>query len=283
MLTTEGMNHVRRYMAGYVPAIAGAMVFGTGSRAEQGADFGLQFEVARSQIKLVTYDFAANQGIYKAAVPLDYAGIISEIGLYSSYANNSAGSSGSKMLSDINTGETWVQSGTTTVSTFTATAARIGSEGLSQTPAASTSRADALSGLHLDLSGYSNSDFISLAFNIGNANTSAMNVRFKTDNSNYYTFAIPSVTAGYKFVDFLRSTSTPTGSPSWANITEIELNTTSGAGGASAITWDGIMIQDTDTSNLDYLLVARKVLASPVTKIANQTQDIQYALNVTVS
>jgi len=283
MITTEGIRHVKRYLAQYVPAIATAMAFGVGTRAENGADFGLQFEIARSPIKYTGYDFANNQIVYKASVPVDLVGTIKEVGIYSIYSNNLAGSNGSKTLSDINTGELWVQSGTTTVSAFTATGALIGTEGLSQTPAASATRSDSLTGLTLDLSGYSNADFITVAANVGNSNTSTLKIRFMTDASNYYEFTMPSVTSGYKIADFLKSAATVTGTPSWSTITEIQLRTTSTAGGASAITWDGIMVQDTDTINLDYVLVGRKVLTTPITKIGNQTQDVEFRLDVTVS
>jgi hypothetical protein len=179
-------------------------------------------------------------------------------------------------------GEGWVQSGTTTPSAYSSTGSRIGPDGLSQTPALSATRQDSLTNIVLDLSGYSAADFIVVAANIGNSNTSSAKIRFKTDNSNYFTFTMPSVTSGYKIAEFLKSASVATGTPDWSAITEVQVETISTGGGASAVTWDGISLVDTDTANLDYTLVARKVLASPVTVVANQTQEIEFTLDVSV-
>jgi hypothetical protein len=281
MITTDGRSHIKRYMAQYVPAIAAAMAFGIGTRSEVGSDFGLQFEVVRAPITLITYDFVNDNIIYKASVPLDFAGIITEVGLYSQLSDSS--NSGSKTLTDMNLSEVWVQSGTTTPSVFSTFGARAGLEGIGQTPGASTTRSDSLTNISLDLSQYSNADFITVAVCIGNSNTSALSVDLKTDGSNYYTLTLPDVTSGYKIVDFLKSAATVTGSPDWANINEIQVNSTSTSGGASLITWDGIRAQDTDTASLDYVLVARTVLSTAISKISNQTQDIEFPLSVGVS
>lgn len=270
-------------MAQYVPAIASAIAVGIGTRVAVGADFGLNFEVCRVPISLITYDFPNNKIIYKATLPVDFAATIKEIGIHSLFQDAVAGPNGFKTLTNINTGETWVQTGTTTVSTFSSSGTLLGAEGLSQTPIASATRSDSLINLNLDLSGYSGADIITFALNIGNGNTSAITIRFKTDNSNYYIFTLPSVTSGYKIVDFVKSAATITGTPDWRTITEIQLSTTSTGGGASAVLWDGINIQDTDTNNLDYVLVDRYLLSSPIVKPAGQTQDIEFSFNVTIT
>lgn len=290
MLTVAGKNHIRRYLAQYVPAIAGAMAFGVGSRAAAGGDFALQFETHRAEINSIVYDFATNKLIYKATLPADFSGVINEIGLYTLYEDSKAGSAGSKVLTDINEGEGWVQTGTSTASAFyvdadpdlNRTFPRLGISGLRQTPATSGTRNDSLTNLVLDLSPYSGSDFITVAANIVNNNTASMTVRFQTDNSNYYYFNLPSVTAGYKVVEFLKSGASVTGTPDWSNITEIQLITVSNGSGASDVLWDGIGLVDTDTANLDYTLVARKVLASPKVIAANQSQEIEFTLDVTL-
>lgn len=281
MLTINGKNHIRRYLAQYVPNIAAAMAFGIGTRTAVGGDFALQFETLRAEINSIVYDFANNKLIYKATIPADFGGTINEVGLYTLFEDPKANGAGTKVLTNINDGEGWTLSASTTPSTFTTTGALIGTNGLSQAPIASANRLDSLSNISLDLSGYSGADFISVAVNIGNGNTSAAAVRFKTDASNYYSFALPSVTAGYKIVDFLKSAASVTGSPDWSNITTIEFSTTSGAG-TSAVTWDGIALLDTDTANLDYTLVARKVLVSPIVVPSGQSQEVEFSVDVSL-
>lgn len=266
------------------------MVFGVGTRTAVGGDAALQFETLRSEINSIVYDFAANQLIYKATLPAEFSGVINEIGLYSAFEDSQAGASGSRLLSDINEGEGWVNTGTTTLSTFLVdldtdlnrTFPRLGTSGLRQQPAASGTANDSLTNLVLDLSAYSSADFIVAALNVGNANTSSVTVRFMTDASNYYSFNVASGGAGYKVFEFLKGGATVTGSPDWAAITEIRLSTNSSGGGASDVVWDGLSLIDNDTANLDYLLVARKVLPSPKVVAANQSQEIEFALDVSV-
>jgi len=276
MLTIAGKSHIKRYLAQYVPSIAGAVAVGVGTRAEAGTDFGLQFEIIRAPITLITYDFATNKIVYKATLPADLVAQIYEVGLFSTYQDTVAGVFGTRLITDFNSAEGWASG------VFSATGARIGVDGLSHTPALSATTSTALSNVILDLGGYSGADIFSIAINVENANTSSLRVRFKTDSSNYYDLNIGAQTSGYKVIDIVKGGATTTGSPDWAAISEIEVTTVSGAGGASAVTWDGIMIQDTDTVNLDYTLVARKVLSSPIDKIANQAQDIEFTLDATV-
>jgi hypothetical protein len=155
---------------------------------------------------------------------------------------------------------------------------------MSHTPAASATMTDALRNLAFDLSGYSSSDGMTFAFNVGNANTNSVTFRFLTDAANYYSFAITTQaqTSGYKIVEVQKGSATVTGTPNWANITEIQVLTNSKASGASAVDYDAVRIEDKDSQNLDYILVARKVLASAVTKVDGMAQDIEFSIGVTI-
>jgi hypothetical protein len=136
--------------------------------------------------------------------------------------------------------------------------------------------------LSLDLSGYSSSDSFTFAFNVGNAFTSSIRFRFLTDGANYYDFNFGAQTAGYKINEITKGSATVTGAPSWSNITDIQITTTSTSGGASSVEFDAIRIEDKDAQTLDYILVARKVLAAPVTKVAGMAQDVEFTLDITL-
>lgn len=286
MITTNGKLVVKRYLAQYVPTMAQSIAFGIGAATETLADIALQLQVAQSQIDVVAYDFVNNAVVYKASVPDDYVGSIYEVGLYSLVEDPNATNFGSQTLSTFDSQtELWTDTGTGNASTFGASSTRVGIDSLLQTPALSTTKTDRLAALTLDLSGYSGSDYFTFAYNVANTNTTGVTFRFMTDGSNYYSFALSGTnvtTTGYKIVTANKSTATVTGAPSWANITEVQVATTSGAGGASALAFDAIRIEDVDSINLDYVLVARKVLSSPVTKVAGQAQDIEFSLDVTV-
>lgn len=282
MITTEGRAHIKRYLAGYVPVIGGAIAFGIGAVGESPGDVNLQFETARAQVTQVYYDFALNKVMFKATVPDEYVGSIYEHALYSSLEDTNNAVFGSKSVSTFDSNaELWVDS-TTLAGEAYSTLARVGGDSLAHSPLASATKTSALQGLNADFSGYSANDVVSVAFNVSNANTASVYVRFLTDTANYYTFSTTSTSAGYKIIDFPKSAATVTGSPDWSTISQIWVSTTSNSSGASSVTWDGIRWKDTDTRNLDYILVARKVLASPVVKVAGQSYDIEFGLDVTV-
>jgi hypothetical protein len=288
MITLEGKNHIKRYLAGYVPVIAQSMVFGIGNKVETIGDITLQMQATRSPINLTYYDFATNKLVYKAAIPEEYIGKIYEVGVYSLESDPTAGDFASRTISTFDSAtETWMTDGGTGVFTTTRNATvtdvsttRIGADSLVLTPVVSGSSTSALGNVTLDLSGYSNSDTFNFAFNVGNANTSNVRYRFLTDGSNFYDFVTGTQTAGYKFYEFTKGSATVTGTPNWGNITEIQITVTSSAGGASSVEFDGMRIEDKDSANLDYVLVARKVLATPVVKIPGMSQDVEFSMDV---
>jgi len=253
-----------------------------GNRAESNTDTKLQFEVERVDINLTSYDFVNNKLIFKAPIPDDFSGKIYEVGIYSLAEDPNAGELASRLITTFDSGtETWLNAGV--AATFSSSNTRVGIDSLNHTPAGSGSTTSVLSGLTLDINGFAGTDVFLFAFNLGTANTSSIRFRFLTDASNYYDFTVNSgMTAGYKIVSFNKSAATVTGAPSWSNIIEIQITTNSGAGGASNVDFDAIRIQDRDSTSLDYILVARKVLTTPVTSIAVQAQDLEFTLDVSV-
>ena len=71
MLTTEGKQHIRRYLAGYVPNLALAMAWGIGQNAESPSDISLGLEIGRAKIDFTDFDFDTDAIIYKAPMPED--------------------------------------------------------------------------------------------------------------------------------------------------------------------------------------------------------------------
>lgn len=283
MITVDGKTHLKRYLAGQVPAICQSIAFGLGGKAEVNTDTKLQFEVGRSDVMLVSYDFVNNKLIFKAEVDDDYSGIIYEVALYSLPENNAAGEFGSRLLTTFDsTTETWIDATSGTAATFNSTFTRLGADSLRHTPALSTTKTDALQAVNVDLSGYSAADRFTIALNAGNTNTASVKALFLTDSSNYYTVNFGAPVSGYQVIEVAKSAATATGTPDWGNITEMRVATTSTAGGASQIDYDGIRVDDSDTLNSDYVMVSRELLASPYTKVDGMTQEIEFSLDVNV-
>lgn len=281
MLTSEGKNHIRRYLAGWVPSIAQSVAYGIGPKAEASGDTYLQFEVDRADVVLTTYDFVNNKLIFKAEIPSEFAGTIYEVGLFSIPVNQLAGAYGSRLIASFDSeSEPWTTGGSP--ATFTTANTRLGLDSLSHTPALSTTTTSQLTELVLDFSGNSGSDKFLFAFNVGNAFTSNVQFRFMTDLSNYYTFSLGAQTSGYKVTEAAKSSATVTGTPTWANITTLQVLTTSTSGGASAVNYDGIRLEDTDTINPEYVMVSRELLGSPFLKEDGKVQECEFTLDVTL-
>lgn len=283
MITLDGKTYVKRYLAGFVPAIAQCVAFGLGGKAEVNTDAKLQFEVGRSDIALTSYDFVNNKLVFKAEIPEDFGGKIYEVALFSLPSNTAAGEFDSRLVTTFDSAtETWVDATTGVAATFNATNARIGTDALRHTPGASTTKTDTLQSILMDLSGYSSADKFVLAVNAGNTNTSAAKVRFLTDLTNYYEVNFGALASGYSVIEIAKSAAVATGTPDWSAITELRILTTSSAAGASSVDYDGLRIEDTDTLNTDYVMVSRELLTTPYTKVEGMTQEVEFSLDVNV-
>lgn len=277
MITTRGKQHIKRYLAHQIGDIARSISVGVGPVAENVGHVALQFETGRADITLVSFDYVNNKIVFKASIPQDMSGKIYEVGLWSQNQSTSAGEFTSKLLTTFDSaGEVW-SSGS-----FQSANARLGADALRFTPGVSATVSGALNDLFIDLSGNSGADSFSVAYYNSNANVANFKIRFKTDASNYYTITVTSPATGYQISTIAKSAATVTGNPSWANISTIEVEVVSGAGGASSIDFDGLRIEDTDTIDPNYVMVARELLAAPVTKVAGRVMDIEFNLPVTV-
>src|SRR5690242_12536399 len=99
MITTDGKTHIKRYMAGWVPAIGRSIAFGIGATSETAGDKTLNLEIATTPVALTTYDFVNDKLIFKSSLPEDLVAEIYEVGLWSLEQNPSAGEYGARLIS----------------------------------------------------------------------------------------------------------------------------------------------------------------------------------------
>ncbi len=271
MITTNGKRHIKYYLAGLVPSIATSIGFGVGTTAESLTDSGLQFEVDRSDVKIVSYDFENDRLIFKSEIPSNLAGKIQETALFYGEPPST-----SKLISTFDSiTETWLTGATP--GTYNSTNTRIGIDSLRLTPALSATSTFS-TGKLLDLSENSSDDKFQLAFYNNNTNAQTVGIRFKTDNSNYYTLSVTTPAAGYIISEMLKSTAVATGTPSWKTITSIEVFVTSKAAGASSVDFEGIRIQDS-VQRQDSVLISREIV-TPFTKQNGLTQETEFYIKV---
>lgn len=273
IITTAGRKAIVDYMAGYTQRIGSAINLGIGTTAATLADKSLALEVLRIPVDTTGADYANNAVIFKGQIPANREFIIYETGLQSIYVNGAQYDS--KLLLDFNADtDVW------SAGTFDSTYSRLG-QGLRLQPAANGTAVSTLSGVFFDLSGYSDVDQFLFAYRANNANTSSLLLRFKTDASNYYAVSMGAVPNGvYTITPFNKSVPVATGSPSWANITSIDVQVIAGAGGAADVMLDALRIEDRDNFREDNVLVSRSVLGTPVTKTFGVPLDVEYAISL---
>lgn len=281
MITTEGKNQIKRYLAGYVPYIAGSIGLGIGSVAETLTDKTLQHEVVRVDVTSLTYNFATNKLIFKGTLPPQFAGTIYEMGLFSNTTNNPT--LGSRQLTAFDSIlEDWRNLSDNSVATYAVPNSRVGGDALLHTPLAAATSTSYLRNLNYDFSYNTAADKFSFAYANVNTNVSANTVKFLTDSSNYYTFNIfVNNTVGYKIVSLTKAQAVATGTPNWGKITEIQVTTTA-TGGQADVEFDSIRVDSPNDYGLDNILVARKVLVSPIVTAVGQPQDAEYSWDIAV-
>jgi len=275
LITSDGKRLIMQYLAGYRGKIASHIGLGLSNTAANVADKELAFEWARSPIISTSPDYTNTLIIYKARFEAAVTGVIYEAGLWS--PDDVVGDYGSRMLLDFDSAtDTW------SAGTFFSSTTRVGIDSLRLSPTASTTVTAQKTETALDLSGYSNSDQFKLAYNVGNAFTASVFVRFYVDASNYYTYTINTPSAGYKTQTFLKTDMVATGSPTFAGITFVGVSATATAGGTAVVDFDALRVDDKDTYTDTNILVSRSVPASPITMVPNLPMDIEYTLDVTL-
>lgn len=282
MITDAGTVHIKKYFAQLVPNVAQSIAFGIGDAAVDSTHTKLQFEVARADIVLTSYNFVSDRVVYKAIIPEEFVGKINEVALFSAPSNVVAGEFSSKMVADFNDAtEGWTSSGSP--STFQESSlARIANKFLIQSTEPSGTSIDLLDEINMNFEGYSGADKFVFAFHVDGSNTSSVRFRFHTDASNYYEFNLGAQTAGYKIVEVAKASATTTGTPRWSNITQIRVVSTASSDGTSSVGFDGIRVEDVDTANPSYLMVSRELISPTFEKVRGRTQEIEIQLGLFV-
>jgi hypothetical protein len=265
-------------MAGYESVIAEAVAVGIMNTAETIGDTSLAFEIERAAVQSVSYDFAADTVVFSAILDTNVAGTIYEMGLWSHEQAPNTGDGGSRLLVSFDSDEeTWDGA-----ASFSATNARIGANGLLQSPTLSSTVTNSMTNIFYDLSENSAADTFLLAVNATNAFTANVKVKFMVDVSNYYLLTFTGISTGYNVKSLAKSAATTVGTPNWNNITEIDVSTTATSGGTAGSLIDGLRIEDKDLVSSNYVLIDRSVLSTPFVKEEGRIQEIEFALPVTL-
>ena len=279
LLTIKGKQQVLRLLSSQIAKLGESIAVGVSGTTATTSDDALSFELARTKISVSSPDFVNNKIVFKGTLPGDISGIIYEVGLWSLLNNAYSGTYESKVLVSFDSANEFWPSG----ASWQTANARIGIDALRLAPLTSATANLSLSGVALDLLGYSDADQFKLAYWVQNAFCANVKLKFMTTVSDYYTYTITTPSSGYHMQSFGKGNFTSTGSPTWSNITTVDVSATATAGGACNVDFDGIRIEDTDSYNPEYFLISRAVLVSPITKNPYSPMDIEYTLDAVIS
>jgi hypothetical protein len=302
MITKFGKRFLTSYIAGASDFNSKDLAIGIGNTAvdANGNDTKLEFEFYRLPVTLGSFDISqtgvdgggnpifAYTAIYKATVPQDVSGVISEIGLYPG-VRSSNNSYDSKFITSFENNINWLDSSNNNPvlrsnSTSPAFTAKIGESMVQFDVNQSTSKEYKNSIVNLDLSGYSVNDSLSIAYKKNDNNVTAIRVKlYSSETQYYYADFTPSSGTGDKIQSISMSSvfsNISATAPDPTNITKVGVEVTAGSGGPTTVYFDGLRINDEDTFDPQYGLISRSVLTTPLQKPSGRPVDIEYKLQL---
>ena len=255
----------------------------------------LGFEIYRMPVSLSSINIESDgsggfnyYSIFKTTIPQDISGVVTEIGLYPGF-RKSINFYDSKFITAFENNTLWVDSSgnspglESNSSNGTTFVSKIGENMVRFNVTQSTSKEYKNTIALLDLSGYSVNDSLTLAYKKADNNTSKIRVKFYSSSSAYYYADFtPSGSNEDKVQSVLMSNlfSNIVGSPDLTNITSIGIEVTAGSGGNTVVYFDGLRVNDEDTFDPQYGLIARHVLTTPLKKPSGRPVDIEYKLQL---
>ena len=251
-------------------------------------DTRLGFEIYRTPVSLGSTDIQIQNEtttysiIYKATIPQDVSGVISEIGLYPSL-RTSSNSYDSKFIADFDKYFDWIDLNNYSPAT-SPIGAKVGGNVLTMTSNASSSN-EYKTNISLDLEGYSNLDSLSLAYYKNDTNLNTIRIKLYSSTGNYYYVNVtPQSGTGAKInSDIMLSSlfSNIVGSPIKSQINLIGIEVIPNTSTTTTVGLDALRINDEDTFDPNFGLLSRSILATPyLTKVAGRQIDVEYRLDL---
>lgn len=289
MITKFGKRFIAQYLAGNVTFPAQDIAVGIDSTTEDvnGNDTRLGFEFYRLPVTLGTIDIQTDQSgnstyavVYKTTLPQDVAGIIKEVGLYPS-SRISVNNFDSKFLADFENNLLWLDANDNNPELVSTPTPRIGAT-MSKIVCSSSQSIEYKSRYSsFDISGYSVNDTVTLAYNQADSNLNSIKVKFYSSDTaySYITFDNLSGT-GEKIIQKSISTMQTYGSPDITSVNKIGIEVSAKNTGSTTVYLDGIRINDEDTFDPRFGLIARTVLPAALDKKAGRPADIEFRLGI---
>lgn len=275
IITNAGRASILNAVAGKSVGFATSLVAGIGSTTATINDTELEYAVGGNDINAVIADLVNEKLYFKATLPSADNYEIRELGCFSTNYTGAQNSFGAGSIALLVFGENTPWEDDTGISTLANTNNRIGAVSI-QYSAFSTAKGH--TAFQQDLAILPDDATFDLAYYVNSI--SDLILRFKFDDSNYFECATWPVTNGYNIAKVAKSTFTVTGTPSWDNLTVLEVEAT---GTAATLSLDALRYTVPVVSEaINSSLLSRVVLTTPQQKLAGVSMDIEYMLELDI-
>ena len=282
MITKFGKRFLSNFIAGNSSFSSKEMALGIATESEYpvaDTNSRLGFEFYRVPIRQGGIDIDSSVSpvkytvIYSATIPTNIAGKINEIGIYSgqSYSRNLYES---KFISNFELPYQWSPEPALDQSDY-----RVGDSSLVFESNGTSSQEYEYSIDSLDISGYNPLDTMSLSFKANDANLASLKVKLYSSNSDYIEFTYEDYSVGNNIKSLNMSSGVSTGTFNPQSVVKIGIVITP-TSSQTSVSMDGLRINDEDTFDPEYGLIARSVLDSTMIKIIGREAAIEFKLDL---
>jgi hypothetical protein len=287
MITKFGKRFIASYLAGNAPFPAQEIAIGIDNTAvnASGNDTRLGFEFYRVPVSLGSIDIQTDGNgdstyavVYKATLPQDVAGVVREMAIYPG-ARQTLNAFDSKFITDFENNLLWFDSAGHNPELVTTPTPRIGATMFKGIAQPSTSKEYYSNVNTFNLSGYSGKDTLRFAYNQADNYLESIKVKFYSSDTDYFYINFNDFTStgeSFKSADLLSLTAA--GNPDSTSISKIGIQIFAKSAGPAVVYLDGLRINDEDTFDPRFGMIARSVLTQPLTKLAGRPVDIEYRL-----
>jgi len=282
MITKFGKRFLTSYIAGTSSLALKEMALGIATNAEYplaDTNSRLGFEFYRVPIRQGGIDIDATTSpvtytvIFSAILPTDIAGKINEIGIYSGVSSSRNMYTG-RFISDFELPYSW-----TPTPTLDQVNNRISDSSLVFTSSGTSPQEYNYPLNELDISGYNPLDTLCLSYKANDANLTSVKVRLYSSDSDYIQFTFTGHSVGRNIKTLAMSSGVITGTFNSQSVTKVGIIITP-TGAQTSVSMDGLRINDEDTFDPEYGLIARSLLTSEMIKVVGREASIEFKLDL---
>lgn len=282
MITKFGKRFLTDFIAGNVSFTNKDLAIGIANGSEyplSTSNSRLGFEFYRLPVKFggINIDTSVSPvkytAIFSTTLPTNMSGKINELGIYPSN-RTSKNNYDSKFISDFESPLDWDDTPDIDQTNY-----RVGDSSLIFTSNGTSTKEYKSTISGFDLVGYSNWDSLSLSYKVNDSNLSSIKIRFYSSVSDYFEFEFDQTSLGYHIEDINLSSMVTVGSPDRSNINTLGVVIVPDSA-ATSVSLDGLRINDEDTFDPSYGLVARSLLDTEIEKVFGREMFIEFKLDV---